>query len=674
MAIENPLKDKILSEAIRIADDILSKAEKEKAGVSWKTLSQDMNQNSSWNKSENIYSGVSGIVIFLLELYKVTNEKKYLTAAIEGMNWVEDYCNQNSTNYYPFLTGRIGAAFAMLKMAKTTGDKKYIQKALAIAKNCDAYLKSDQVMDEYINGSAGVLVCLLHLHAVTNEPWLLKKIDLYIDRILNNCFAGSQGIYWDRSNKNIHGLCGFSHGAAGIGFTFLELGNYFQNPAFYIVAEQAFLYESHYYSEEQKNWPDFRKGIFAPDDYEKHKEAYLKSDIDFFTKPGYMSNWCHGANGIGLSRIRAFELLKDPIYRQETEIAIEKTIAYTINTKSELQSQCYCHGESGDAEIFLEAYRILKDQKYLDKAILIADKLIKINENKRIYNHGYAMLREKDRIEDISLYMGNAGIGYFYLKLLNPLDTESLLASSVRTIIKEKKTDNNYSFINISASGIKEIILSKSYPRTLIIAKKILAEKLQIHLSEEKKNTRPDFIRSFEYFIENNISTLSAKNQEVLKDVYGLEKEKKNMDQSIQSDSMVYIKEVSKAENKIAESAKETFLNLKLKCDSGIKIYHTKWDWNFSNKDIWVDNIDSEPDDFPVLLQITHNGITEYPLSVFTYAVINAFKKNAITVKDAVATIMNEFEEIPIEQKPAVEEKLITQVKEMIITGFLEPV
>jgi len=43
-------------------------------------------------------------------------------------------------------------------------------------------------------------------------------------------------------------LCGFSHGASGIGATFLELGYYFSNPVFYRIALDIFSHEDQYFN------------------------------------------------------------------------------------------------------------------------------------------------------------------------------------------------------------------------------------------------------------------------------------------------------------------------------------------------------------------------------------------------------------------------------------------
>src|SRR5699024_2124001 len=75
---------------------------------------------------------------------------------------------------------------------------------------------------------------------------------------------------------------------------FLELGYYFENKAFYNIAEQAFRYEDAKYDKSKKNWPDFR----IRHSKKHYKTAYLEENWNFFNKPKFMTAWCHGAPGI----------------------------------------------------------------------------------------------------------------------------------------------------------------------------------------------------------------------------------------------------------------------------------------------------------------------------------------------------------------------------------------
>ena len=94
-------------------------------------------------------------------------------------------------------------------------------------------------------------------------------------------------------------LTGFSHGAAGIGYALLELYDITKELKFLMAAENAFSYENHWFNKQNNNWPDF--GTHDGIRVSKDKNQRL----------AYSYAWCHGAPGIGLSRIRAYDILRD---------------------------------------------------------------------------------------------------------------------------------------------------------------------------------------------------------------------------------------------------------------------------------------------------------------------------------------------------------------------------
>ncbi|WP_442168444.1 lanthionine synthetase LanC family protein, partial [Rhizobium leguminosarum] len=80
----------------------------------------------------------------------------------------------------------------------------------------------------------------------------------------------------------------------GIAWALLELHRETSLEAFRIAAEEGFRYEQHWFSPEQENWPDLRN-------YQA-KATGTKQSL------AYSTAWCHGAPGIGLSRLRAYEI------------------------------------------------------------------------------------------------------------------------------------------------------------------------------------------------------------------------------------------------------------------------------------------------------------------------------------------------------------------------------
>src|SRR5699024_2674310 len=99
---------------------------------------------------------------------------------------------------------------------------------------------SSQVKNDLITGVSGTLLGLLHLYNVSEKDWVLDKIAIFVNYLIKQMKHAEDGIYWDINYRHAKPLCGFAHGTSGIGYVFLELGYYFENKAFYNIAEQAF--------------------------------------------------------------------------------------------------------------------------------------------------------------------------------------------------------------------------------------------------------------------------------------------------------------------------------------------------------------------------------------------------------------------------------------------------
>jgi hypothetical protein len=677
----NKLKKDLLDEARRIGDWLLAEAETDENGMHWKTMTMDINQSISFTKSESIYSGVSGIVLFFLELFKQTQNRRYMDAAVEGIKWAVNYCKKNPSNYYAFFTGRMGVSYTLLQMHKFTREKEYLENAIAAARGCKEALEDPPGVDDLINGTSGTILGLLHLHAATGEKWILEFIDCFTRNLVDRAHHGPAGLYWDRSPQQVSGLCGFSHGAAGIGFVFLELAHYFQNEAFYFIARQAFLYERYFFNQakKHKNWPDLRKGIYTDDDYQEHQKAFLEGNMDFFTRGSDMNAWCHGAAGIGLSRLRAWQLLETPFYKTEVQIAVDKTILTDIESSNHNPLFILCHGSGGNAELFIYAYQILRDKKYLSMAEKIALNALAYHEK---HNHYLAGYRAPGAGEDRSLFMGSAGIGYFLLRVADPFHVPSILAPTIDVTLNpgELVYDSYYPFIGVSLPDLQKHLLQKDFKRSILISEKIIPGKLNAFFTGHQMDSDEagfSLVKSFVGFIEQVIPALSAKEKDVLADVFALENEKRLMDEKIKSHSLLSIKEkiLAQQAEKINETDNETFKNLIFRLEEDVRLAVTDWDWRESNREQWLANLDREKgegeEDFhPILLKSIPLRIMETRLSPFTYTILYEFQESN-PVERVIRAVLDAFESLTPEEEEMLKEKIIQQIKEALLAGIL---
>lgn len=668
--MKQDFKKQVLKEAIRIGDKLISVGQRDKNGLSWKTLSivkaKDKTESSVISiQQESIYMGVAGIVLFFLELYKITQEDKYLNTAIDGMKWVEDYCQKNPTNNYAFYTGRMGVSFAFLRLYNVTGNNHYLEEAKKIARPCTNLLKHEESVADLINGISGTLLGLLHLHSKTQEAWILETIDIFVTQLIHHVHHSWNGLYWDRNSMQIDGLCGFSHGAAGVGYVFLELAHYFQNDAFCWMAEQAFSYESNYYDEFNKNWKDLRKGIWNSEDYEEHREAYLSEDIGFFTQWRDMNAWCHGAAGIGLSRMRAIKMLNNLVYKNEVKTAIEKTILTSLDSNY----FGLCHGAGGNAELFIEAYKAFGEEKYLSHAEKIALNVLNYQKGNSPYITGYP---DKSTLEDNSLFNGIAGIGYFLLRVYDPMKINNILMPNIDITIFDKKLLNKHPNITISKQTLRKEVLNRIFKRTLFLTEKIFPNELKVFFQNKISDTKFSDKERFIQFVNDTIALSVQENKNRILDVFKLELEQIRMDEAIRSNALLFIKNdviINKAGDLVKFNI-DQFLKLNLILDSDSKLYQTRWDWDKDSPDKWGNNIEIKFDIFHVLLRKTPLGITENNLSLFTHSVLAAFA-NVTCVKNGVKTIATNFEYESIEDKKAIENAVIEQIKQALLTGIL---
>jgi class II lanthipeptide synthase len=172
-----------------------------------------------------------------------------------------------------------------------------------------------------------------------------------------------------------------------------------EEPRFRQAAEAGFAYERSLFSEEQENWPDFRIFDQLPPSAER--------------VPAYAIAWCHGAPGIGLSRLRAFELTGDEQHRREALAAL--CITARALRDSTLPGFSLCHGIFGNAELLLVGAEILGDQSSRDSVENTA-----LQAAERHPKDEYWLCGIPGGGETPNLMLGLAGIGYHYLQLYDP--------------------------------------------------------------------------------------------------------------------------------------------------------------------------------------------------------------------------------------------------------------
>ncbi|MBV9928771.1 MAG: hypothetical protein JOZ96_27395 [Acidobacteria bacterium] len=355
----------------------------------------------------DLYSGTAGVALFLAEAFRQTGEPLFRETAVGGARQaLSRLAETPAQTRIGFYTGHTGVGYALTRIGELIGEQEFVDRGLEIVETL-AEVEPDERGTDVLAGSAGAIPALLHLRKKYGRGPLLELARRHGEFLVTSARKTREGWSWNTLNipagRRKQDLNGFSHGAAGIGWALLELWSATGEEKFRAAAEQGFAYERHWFDPQQENWPDFR-GLY---------DAWAGSP----GQPGFMTAWCHGAPGIGLSRVRAYELTKQEIYRREAEAALRCTSRALAAAIAPGQSNySLCHGNAGNAELLLYAARAFGD----DSARRLAEQVGRagVEQYRKTYSPWPCGVLEGG--ETPGLLLGLAGIGHFYLRLHDP--------------------------------------------------------------------------------------------------------------------------------------------------------------------------------------------------------------------------------------------------------------
>jgi hypothetical protein len=349
-----------------------------------------------------LYSGTSGVALFLAELHAATGEASARNTAIgaikQALSRVDALPVSSRIGFY---TGWMGSAFAAARMGIILNEAELFEHAVRLLQRSVREHQNEHEFD-LLSGNAGAIVALMVLKDIVHDASLLDFAVRLGDELLQTADETENGCSWKSPGfATQRNLTGFSHGTAGVGYALLELFHGTGESKYRIAAERAFEYERHWFDAEAGNWLDFREG---PDQRKRSRRAI-----------SFGNTWCHGAPGIALSRLRAYEILKNETYKAEAVTALQTTHKIVEAwLHSDTSNYSLCHGLAGNAEVLLYGHRVLK-QEQADKrmlAIEVADAGIEMYTSR---NHQWPCGAGGG--ETPSLMLGLAGIGHFYLRL-----------------------------------------------------------------------------------------------------------------------------------------------------------------------------------------------------------------------------------------------------------------
>ena len=351
-----------------------------------------------------IFNGRLGEALFFAALFAETGEPAWARAALAALTPLRNALEQEGRG--PELVARLGLGltgmgsivYAFVRIARFLGRPELVAAARCGAAALTRGAVERDTKHEVCWGSAGAILGLLALAEVDEgdaDP--LERATWCAEHLLaHRVVDAPTGLRaWAPVGQTVP-MSGYAHGSSGTAHALVALHGRTGDRRLYDAAIEVFAFERTLYSDEVADWLD-------------HRDQLLDR---------VLSGWCHGAAGIGLSRLPVLDVIEPA---DESDVvgdlyrALRKSARYPVSGVDHL-----CCGVFGRVDFLLEASRRLGNPSLEEAARRMAARAI---EEAR----GGAGFRIAPPENHPGLWQGLAGIGYGMLRLAAPDRVPSIL-------------------------------------------------------------------------------------------------------------------------------------------------------------------------------------------------------------------------------------------------------
>lgn len=343
----------------------------------------------------DLYAGTSGIALFMAELAALTGDLEIRRTALGAIRHALACAGGvRPARRFGFYSGLTGIACAAARIGTIFGEDSLLASAAQLSTLLATRLgHTSRTSREFdlVAGKAGAIVGLLRLRYDLRDAVQIDLARRLGDGLLRAAEYSAGGCSWrSHTFRYRDNLIGFSHGTAGVAYALLELYRETNEAGYLRAAEDALRYERQFFNSDVGNWPDFR---------EESQRPVRRSP------PSYKTFWCHGAPGIALSRLRAYQITGNDVYKEEAEIALNTTRAAIVAAmESRRLEYSLCHGLPGNADVLISGYRVLGSAR---------------TDDIHLAGQAAGAIAQFRDVEIPGLMLGLAGVGYFFLRLCN---------------------------------------------------------------------------------------------------------------------------------------------------------------------------------------------------------------------------------------------------------------
>lgn len=380
--------ENFLEEAYSIGESMKNRAiVEDDQEVNW--LGLNVNESGGVDvgaKDRDLYDGLMGYGLFFAHLARETGDQYYATLSKRIIDILSQKMETMTPTSLSIFHGEGANIYGFAHLGLLWEDKSFIQQAVRHLPVIQGMIHKHEELD-VVSGVSGLIIVCLQIYRHTGITGFLQTAEQAGQKLL--AYVQNTNVY------EAHMHTGLAHGAAGYAWALMDLGQMIKDASYTDAAQKMYQYENSKYDVKAKNWKDQRSNLNRGD-----QSLY----------------WCHGAPGIGLSRLMMNE--KNPHTFIENDV--QKAIDSTVNAGL-LNSHCLCHGSLGNIDILLLAAEKRNDRSLQHRAIDLGYQVM-VQKQSTGWISGLHRSMEMD-----GLMLGRTGIGYGLLRLWNP-NVPSILA------------------------------------------------------------------------------------------------------------------------------------------------------------------------------------------------------------------------------------------------------
>lgn len=389
--------------ALKTAEWIRSRGKRSPNGIVWPADPDDPE-----TVDPTLYTGMPGIVLFFLQVYKTTGDKSYLADAKLGADHL--IATLESEKRSGLYLGIGGIGFVLQEVFKATKDPKYREGAVKcvslLAERAQATGSGVQWngVSDIISGISGTGLFLLYAARQLGDR---KALDLAVKaghRIIELGRPENGGLKWAMSATTKNLMPNFSHGTAGNAYFLASLYLQTKEKRFLDAALKGAAYLRSIAETEGQTC-----SIFHNEGEDGRKLHYL--------------GWCHGPAGTARLFYQLRKATGNKDWLKLTEDSARSVTRSGIPAKrlpGFWNNVGQCCGNAGIGEFFLDLYKLTKKQEYLRFAKRMNDDMLARSTSE---GNGIKWIHAENRTAPESVlaqtgYMqGAAGIGMALLHL-----------------------------------------------------------------------------------------------------------------------------------------------------------------------------------------------------------------------------------------------------------------